>query len=285
MFVQVNGMRFGIEQRGEARKSGPTLLLLHGFTGSAAGWGSHLETFAAQGWRVIALDLPGHGQSAAPADLRYYSIEYCKDAILAVLRELGVGQGDAILLGYSLGGRIALYTAFSGFFRASILESASPGLEDAAERATRCSSDEALAASIERDGVQAFVDRWEKLPLFASQSTLPLETREALRRQRLHNRASGLARSLRGVGTGVQPALHTRLPTLHIPVLLIAGKLDTKFTAIARSMAQALPQAQLCIVPGVGHAVHLERPAEFAALVRDFCLAMISSPAKIHHEA
>jgi 2-succinyl-6-hydroxy-2,4-cyclohexadiene-1-carboxylate synthase len=145
-------------------------------------------------------------------------------------------------------------------------------LEDPVEREQRRSSDEALAASIERDGVPAFIERWEKLPLFASQNTLPAEARKALRRQRLNNRASGLAQSLRGVGVGVQPSLHARLPTLHIPVLLIAGELDTKFTAIARSMAQALPQSQLCIVPGAGHAVHLEQPEEFASLAGDFLI-------------
>jgi 2-succinyl-6-hydroxy-2,4-cyclohexadiene-1-carboxylate synthase len=277
MFVQANGMRIGFEERNLARNGGSTLVLLHGFTGSAAGWGSHLETFAACGWRVIALDLPGHGQSDAPDEPQYYSMECCQQYILAALKELGVKQGEAVLLGYSMGGRIALYTAFSGFFRALILESASPGLEDPVEREQRRISDEALAASIERDGVPAFVDRWEKLPLFASQRTLPPETQEALRSQRLNNRASGLARSLRGVGTGAQPSLIARLPTLHIPALLIAGELDTKFTAIARSMAQALPQSQLHIVPGAGHAVHLEQPEEFDMLVEDFSFAMISS--------
>lgn len=290
-FVLVNGVRIGIEQRGvetafcfraRGEKAHPaargrdsfspsgTLVMLHGFTGSAASWGSHLDTFAAAGWRVIALDLPGHGQSSAPADPQYYTIEYCQQAILTALSELGVSRGEAVLMGYSMGGRIALYAAFSGFFRALILESASPGLADPVEREQRRMSDEALAASIERDGVEAFIDHWEKLPLFASQYTLPFETREALRRQRLHNRASGLAQSLRGVGTGVQPPLHARLPTLRIPVLLIAGELDAKFTVLARYMAQALPHAQLCIVPGAGHAVHLERPQEFDALVRNF---------------
>ncbi len=277
MFVQVNGIRLGIEQRGADGKRGATLVMLHGFTGSAAGWGKHLDTLAAYGLRVIALDLPGHGQSDAPGGPQRYAIEYCQQDILAALQKLGVSPGEALLLGYSMGGRIALYTAFSGFFRALILESASPGLEDPAEREQRRISDEVLAASIERDGVQAFIDRWEKQPLFASQSTLPPESREALRRQRLSNRASGLAQSLRGVGTGVQPSLYARLPALHIPVLLIAGELDTKFTAIARSMAQALPRSQLRIVSGAGHAVHLERPEEFDSLAGDFCLSTISS--------
>jgi 2-succinyl-6-hydroxy-2,4-cyclohexadiene-1-carboxylate synthase len=244
--------------------------MLHGFTGSAAGWGSHLDILAADGWRVIAFDLPGHGQSDAPDDPRCYTIEYCQQVILTVLHKLGVSRGEAVLLGYSMGGRIALYAAFSGFFRALILESASPGLADPVEREQRHISDEALASSIERDGVQAFIDYWEKLPLFASQHTLPFETREALRRQRLHNRANGLAMSLRGAGTGVQPPLDALLPTLCIPALLIAGELDTKFTTIARNMAQVLPHAQLCIVPGTGHAVHLERPEEFDVLVGNF---------------
>jgi 2-succinyl-6-hydroxy-2,4-cyclohexadiene-1-carboxylate synthase len=274
-FVQVNAVRLGVEQRGEAlKKIAPTLVMLHGFTGSAASWGNVLDTLADRGLRVIALDLPGHGQSSVPNDPRRYAIERCQQDILAALQELGVPKGHSILLGYSMGGRIALYTAFSGFFRALILESASPGLADPTEREQRRVSDEALAASIERDGVAAFVDRWENLPLFASQKSLPLERREELHRQRLQNNAAGLAQSLRGIGTGVQPSLHAQLPNLHIPVLLITGELDTKFTAITRQMAQALPQAQLRIIPGVGHTVHLEQPQEFASLVSDFSISI-----------
>ncbi len=277
ILVEVNGVRLGVELRGEARENNTALVMLHGFTGSAAGWGSHLDTLAAYGLRIIAMDLPGHGQSDAPGDPYRYAIEYCQQDILAALQELGVSQGEAVLLGYSMGGRIALYTAFSGFFRGLILESASPGLEDPAEREQRRISDEALAASIERDGVPAFIDRWEKLPLFASQNALPFERKEELRRQRLNNRASGLAQSLRGVGTGVQTSLYARLPTLLIPVLLIAGELDTKFTSIAQRMAQALPQSQLRIVPGAGHMIHLEQPEKFDSLVGDFSLSMSSS--------
>ena len=285
-FVQVNGVRLGVEQRGvgarfiapqDGEEAPPTLVLLHGFTGSAAAWGHQLDKLADYGLRIIALDLLGHGQSDAPDDPQRYSIERCQQDILAALQELGVSKGQATILGYSMGGRIALYTAFSGFFRALILESASTGLEDSAEREQRRRSDEALAASIEREGMPAFIERWENLPLFASQSTLPSECREALRRQRLQNSVTGLAQSLRGVGTGIQPSLYSRLPTLHIPVLLIAGALDTKFTAIARRMVQALPQSQLRIVPAAGHTVHLEQPQLFASLVGDFSLSMTQS--------
>lgn len=249
-----------------------TLVLLHGFTGSVESWDDVNARLMLPGWRVIALDLPGHGQSSAPADPARYSIERGQEDILAALRQLGVAAGEAVLLGYSMGGRIACYCAFSGFFRALILESASPGLVTEQERASRRQSDNVLAERIESEGIEAFVNYWERLPVFASQRDLPADVRSTQRAQRLRNRAQGLAQSLRGIGTGAQPSLHDRLPRLTIPVMLIAGELDSKFCAIARQMAAALPGAELSIVPRAGHTVHLEQPVLFAELVRNFCL-------------
>jgi len=270
--ISVNGVSINVEEYGTIEQ--PTLVLLHGFTGSAASWGQHLDVFAHYGFRVLALDMLGHGQSDAPQDAQRYTIEQCQADILAVLVECGVSEGEAILLGYSMGGRIALYTAFSGFFRALILESASPGLAELLARAQRVKSDEQLAARIEQNGIEAFVNYWEHLPLFASQQRLPLEQRQALHEQRMQNRATGLANSLRGVGTGTQPALQERLKTLTIPVLLITGILDSKFCTIAQHMAQSLPNARLHIVPDAGHTVHLEQPELFDRLVHDFCLSI-----------
>ncbi len=267
--IHVNDVSIGIEERGLPDQ--PPLVLLHGFTGSAASWGKHLDTLANHGFRVIALDMLGHGQSDAPMDSLRYTIEECEADILAALNTLGVHKGEAILLGYSMGGRIALYTAFSGFFRTLILESASPGLADPLERAQRKNSDEQLADRIERDGIEAFVAYWESLSLFASQQRLPYVQQQALHAQRVHNRPLGLANSLRGVGTGAQPALQERLTTLTIPVLLIAGILDTKFCTIAQSMAHSLPHARLHIIPDAGHTVHLEQPEMFDQIVIDFC--------------
>src|SRR5918912_1080281 len=107
--INVNGIRLCVEMREVDRINPPTLVLLHGFTGSAAGWGSYLDTFAAYGLRVIALDMLGHGESDAPNDPARYSMEHCQRDILAALEVLGVRKGEALLLGYSMGGRIALY--------------------------------------------------------------------------------------------------------------------------------------------------------------------------------
>ena len=269
--IEVNGVQIGVLLDSESQGCQQTLVLLHGFTGSAEGWRDLLPLLERPERRLIALDMLGHGHSDAPEDPRRYSIEHCQADILAVLEALGIGPGEAIMLGYSMGGRIALYTAFSGFFRALILESASPGLADPTEREQRRLNDEALAELIENEGIETFIDFWEKLPLFASQRSLSPEARAALRAQRLNNRASGLANSLRGVGTGVQPALQERLPALDLPALLLAGELDDKFRQIARQMAERIPQAYLQIVPGAGHAIHLEQPALFAEQVNTFC--------------
>lgn len=280
--IHVNGVSIGVNIV-DGTKQGHTIVLLHGFTGSAASWDKHLETLANHGFRVIALDMLGHGQSDAPVNPQRYTIEACETDILAVLDILGVQKGEAILLGYSMGGRIALYTAFSGFFRALILESASPGLANPLERTHRKTSDKQLATRIERDGIEAFVEYWERLPLFASQQRLPYEQQQALHEQRLHNRPVGLANSLRGVGTGVQPALQERLVTLPIPVLLIAGILDTKFCAIAQHMAQSLPHAELHIVPDAGHTVHLEQSGLFDRIVIDFCTKEFFDVNRVEH--
>jgi 2-succinyl-6-hydroxy-2,4-cyclohexadiene-1-carboxylate synthase len=283
--LAINDIHLGVDVYGTGNPCGcpdwqqspisGTLVLLHGFTGSTANWKELLTHLDLPGWRIIALDMLGHGRSDAPADPQRYAIEHCQEDIIATLRELSIKPGEAILLGYSMGGRIALYSAFSGFFRAVILESASPGLASAAERARRSDSDNVLADRIERQGLAAFVAYWEQLPLFASQSALPRQTRDTLHEQRLRNRPTGLANSLRGIGTGMQPSLHDQLQDLPIPVSLIAGELDTKYCAIAHHMAATLPNSTLNIVSNAGHTVHLEQPTIFAALVHEFCMAML----------
>jgi 2-succinyl-6-hydroxy-2,4-cyclohexadiene-1-carboxylate synthase len=270
--ISVNSVFYNVEERGS--REYPPLVLLHGFTGSAASWGRHLDVFEEAGFRVIALDMLGHGKSAAPVDPYRYDIREYQADILTLLIEMDVHAEEAVLLGYSMGGRIALYTAFSGFFRGLVLESASPGIKDPIERKERVKSDEQLAERIERDGIEAFVDYWESLPLFASVRRLPEKERQALHAQRLKNSPVGLANSLRGVGTGMQPDMCEQLHKLDYPTLLITGILDSKFTNIAQEMVQVLPDAQLHVVPDAGHIVHLEQPKIFDRLVRDFCFSI-----------
>jgi 2-succinyl-6-hydroxy-2,4-cyclohexadiene-1-carboxylate synthase len=272
--IEVNGVHMGMVERGRADDASieqTPVVLIHGFTGSGKNWASLSEALVRQGWHVIALEMLGHGRSDAPDDPQRYTIEHCQADVVAALRKLNVAPGKAILIGYSMGARIALYCALSGYFGALVLESGSPGLASQAERDQRRRSDEALATRIEEYGVEAFVDYWEELPVFSSQVILPSRTRAALRDQRLHNSAHGLANSLRGVGTGAQPSLYASLAEITIPTLLITGADDKKFCDVALKMAEQMPQVQHHIVPGAGHTVHLEQPAAFEAIVREFC--------------
>ncbi len=291
--IAVNGVRLNVEMRepvtsestltshsslhpdGEREPPARSVVLLHGFAGSAAGWGARLDAIAASGHRAIAIDLLGHGQSDAPADPARYRVEHAARDIIAALRMIGHEPAECVLLGYSMGGRIALYTAFQARWSGLALESASPGLATEDERAARRASDEALADRIEHDGVPAFVDEWERLPLFASQVALSADVRAAVRAGRLANRALGLANSLRGASTGMQPSLWERLPALDLPVVLLAGALDAKFTGIARQMAAALPRARLAVVASAGHTIHLEQPAAFDAAVAEFAAKLV----------
>lgn len=269
--IAVNGVSLGVTLYGACHERKQILVLVHGFTGSTMNWAEVCARLEMPGRWLIALDMLGHGQSEAPIDPARYSMQHCQADILAVLEVLGVRAGEAVLLGYSMGGRIALYAALEGFFRALILESASPGLADPGEREQRQQSDNALATRIECEGVEAFVDYWEKLPLFASLQSLSSEARAALRQQRLKNSPQGLANSLRGVGTGVQPALHEQLDRLTLPTLLLAGECDGKFCHLASQMAACTSRARLHIVPHAGHTIHLEQPDVFARLVHEFC--------------
>lgn len=256
-------------------------MLLHGFTGSAGSWGAPiLEGLLGRGFDVTALDLPGHGARAGEDDPRTFTLE----AVLAEVDEVGRRTAGEIvgdvgrevssydLVGYSMGGRIALHQALRrpDRVRRLVLESASPGLATEGERTLRRRDDEALARRIVEGGVEEFVDGWEALPLFASQRRLAAEVRRRHRERRLANHPRSLAAALRGLGTGTLPSLWERLGEVRTPTLLIAGALDGKFVEIGRRMAEAIPEAHLTVVPDAGHTVHLERPGMWIEVVTDF---------------
>lgn len=266
--IEVDGLALHVERAG----AGPPVVLLHGFTGTGATWRPLVEALGG-GFTTLAVDLVGHGASAAPAGVERYRMRRVVDDLAALLHALGFER--AAWVGYSLGGRVALQVAVHRpeLVSALVLEGASAGLATAPERAARVAADEALAGRIERDGVAAFVDDWQALPLWDSQQeTLTAAQRATLRAQRLAQRASGLANSLRGTGTGAQEWVGERLGAIAVPVLLTAGSLDAKFAGTAREMAERLPDATMRLIEGAGHAAHLERPEQFNTVVRAFLI-------------
>ena len=229
----------------------PALVLLHGFTQTRQSWRRTVQALEGR-YRAVAPDLPGHGQaSERPASFA---------AATAYIRALN----PAILAGYSMGGRIALHAAFSLKPSRLILVGASPGLQDPQERARRKRDDDALADRIEQIGIEAFATEWGSQALFEGQAE---RVRAAAYADRLRNTPHGLAAALRGLGTGAMQPLWERLPQLGTPVTLIVGERDAKFRAIAERMRERLPNAELTIVPGAGHAAQLERPELVAAAI------------------
>ncbi len=246
--------------------AGSPILLLHGFSGDVSAW-QNLRPALEKSHRVIALDMLGHGNSDSPASVECYRMEQAAVDIMALLDQLVTGKIH--LLGYSMGGRLALYLAwrYADRFHSLILESASPGLHSQQARAERMRRDHQLADQIEAKGIEWFVDFWEGLPLWDSQDAL---VKAAQRRQRLGNDPLGLANSLRGMGSGAQPSLWEELPALNLPAQLIVGQLDRKFLRINREMTAAIPRAAMKVVPNAGHRVHLENPRALNETVLSF---------------
>jgi 2-succinyl-6-hydroxy-2,4-cyclohexadiene-1-carboxylate synthase len=218
-----------------------THALVHGFTQSERSW--------------AAIPLDDATALRVPDNLDF----------VATAHALADDGGRATYVGYSMGGRLCLEIGLDRpeLVDGLVLVSASPGIADELERATRRESDEALARDIERDGVDAFLERWLDQPLFA---TLP-RARAGIDDRRAANTVGRLTHQLRALGQGTQPNNWPRLGELRMPTLLIAGGLDPKYVDIAYRMREAIPQARVEIVDGAGHACHLERPEVISQLL------------------
>ncbi|HSS62610.1 MAG TPA: 2-succinyl-6-hydroxy-2,4-cyclohexadiene-1-carboxylate synthase [Candidatus Limnocylindrales bacterium] len=243
---------------------GPPVTLLHGFTQSGRSW-RELISRMPEGWKWIVPDLRGHGETQTRPDAPC-SMDACTDDLVALWDELGMARTH--LVGYSMGGRLALHVAARRPQRVLSLLTigAHAGLDDDA-RAGRREGDEALAERIEKDGIESFVDYWASLPMFAG-----LERRGAgyvaqLRTERVQNHVSGLACSLRGMGAGVMEPLWDDLAGVAFPCTFVAGQLDHGYVASARRLAATVPHGRAEVVLRAGHAVHQERPDAFARVL------------------
>jgi 2-succinyl-6-hydroxy-2,4-cyclohexadiene-1-carboxylate synthase len=242
---------------------GLRLVLLHGFTQTARSWAPVTRALDDR-YEVVGVDAPGHGASG---DVR-------ADLVHGAQLVAQVGRRGTYV-GYSMGGRLALHVALNhgALVDRLVLVSATGGIDDATERAARRAADHELADSIERDGVETFLDRWLAQPMFAS---LPAD--ETSRADRLRNSAAGLASSLRLAGTGTQQPLWSRLGELTMPVLVLAGEHDAKFRAAGERLASTIgANATYVVIGDAGHAAHLEQPERFVELLTNWLSATEAS--------
>jgi len=233
----------------------PKIALLHGFTQTGSSW-ADISSQLENDFYCVAVDAPGHGESAQTNTDLWQSA----DQIVATC-------GRGVYCGYSMGARMALHCALAhpNYVGGLILVSGTPGISDEAERLERRFADDQMAQHIRATGTDKFIDEWLARPMFA---TLPFDEDDIANRKT--NSAGGLAKSLELCGVGTQDDLWSRLSELRMPVLIIAGALDTKFAAIATRMHERIANSEIKIVADTGHSVHLEKPHEFLAIVREW---------------
>ena len=246
-----------------------TIIFLHGFTGSSSDWKDIIPAIDNE-FSCIAIDIIGHGKSSSPENYSYYELESIINQLDTIIESLQIDQ--IILVGYSMGGRIALNYAIQRKKRIKglILESTTAGIKSNMERDDRFQNDKSLSQKIKNDGVELFVKYWMNLPIFSSQKILPEELINQIIRNKNENTSTGLSNSLLGFSTGKMSPLWEKLETLNLPTLLIAGGLDDKYYKLNEEMNNLLPSSSLESVNGAGHNIHLEKPSEFVILVNRF---------------
>lgn len=263
-FFDIGGQTYRIKRKGEGRP----LIALHGFAQSAETW----DELEIQGFEIIACDLLGHGKSSKPQTLAPYRLSEILSVLQTLMSKLTQGR-DYVLMGYSLGGRLALQYALNypeEPLSALIVESASPGISNPQERAERQRSDLELAQKIISNGAEWFADFWGRLPLFTSQQKLPEAVQARIRKARAANSPHALALTLEGTGQGQLEYIGDRLSEISSPLLYIGGEYDLKYQQIAKRYFQPLKNSQLAIVPQAGHNAHVERLEEFRMILVNF---------------
>jgi 2-succinyl-6-hydroxy-2,4-cyclohexadiene-1-carboxylate synthase len=278
--MQVAGMTWTVRVAGRGRP----VLFLHGFSGSGLSWAGiaglgnraraivpDLPGHGATGWEAVVAAVPGAaGAGDGPPDHRpRASVERTADDLAAIVRRLVADRVNVV--GYSLGARIALRLAVAHpeVVGRLVLEAPSAGIVDPAARAERAAADAERARFVVSEGIEAFAARWEAEPVLAGEAALPARARERQAAIRRSQTPLGLAASLVYAGQGAMEPLHEALGQITAPTLVIAGA-DDPARARAEEVAAAIPGARLVLVPGAGHAPHLERPDRFHALLFDF---------------
>jgi 2-succinyl-6-hydroxy-2,4-cyclohexadiene-1-carboxylate synthase len=260
VILEGDGVQLNYEVIGE----GSPVTLLHGFTQSGRSWHEIVSLMPA-GRKWVLPDLRGHGatrvQPGAP-----YTMEACTKDLVRLWDSLGIARTH--LVGYSMGGRLALHVAAARPERILSLLTigAHAGLDEEAREGRR-RGDEALAQRIENGGLEAFVNYWSSLPLFEGLERRGPSFLAQVRAARMDNQVAGLAESLRGMGAGAMRPVWNELGRVKVPATFVAGQLDHGYAASARRLAASVDGGRVVIVQRAGHTVHQERPEAFSRLL------------------
>ncbi len=245
------------------------ILFLHGFMGNSHEFDDAILLLSKE-FLCLTIDLPGHGKTKVLGSDEYYTMAKTACAVIEILDHLKITQ--CFLVGYSMGGRLALYLTlyFPQRFTRVVLESASPGLLTEAERLERVKRDSQIARKLSRSVGDDFADfllNWYNQQIFSSIKEHPQF--QKLIENRLQNNPVELAKSLQIMGIGCQPSLWEKLKENTSILLLLVGEYDDKFIDINTKMTN-ICNCQLKVVNHCGHNIHFENTLLFVENLRDF---------------
>ncbi len=252
----------------EKRQGKLPILFLHGFTGSAEDWTSFFNKLHKSVYPV-ALDLPGHGKSIKLEDefYRFHSVNLIVNKLIEYLK-----LEKPIILGYSMGGRVAYNFAVSNpqKLRALIIESSTPGIAEREIAEERLKKDFELAQLLDEKGINWFIEYWFSQPIFNTLNNLPEEKLKAIKNMRTGNSSTELAKSLRNYGQGKVGHVWDKIGKIDFPLLLIDGELDKKYRFLNTLVMKYTRTAIRKTIKNSGHNTHLEKPEDFIILVNSF---------------
>jgi 2-succinyl-6-hydroxy-2,4-cyclohexadiene-1-carboxylate synthase len=262
MFIEIENIRYHIQIKGE----GKPIICLHGFSENIGTW----KSLVLEGHQLILVDLIGHGESDKPRSGKYYSLKLMLRHLNKLIHQLGSSKYS--ILGYSMGGRIALaYSlAYPNEIDKLVLESASYGECGLLNRLKRRRSDSKLAGGIRKNGVEWFNQYWSGLSIFETQRKLPEDIVNEISERRLSNVTYALSNTLLGTGQGKFPCLKNQVTNLSMPVLYISGEYDEKYCRTGNEFQKLNPNIRHETIRGAGHNTHIEDTKGFAEVLRKF---------------
>ncbi len=248
----------------------PPVLFLHGFMGAHDEWNPIMSVIENH-FSCLAVDLPGHGMTGSADDPEFYSFPGAATAIVSFLKSSGISR--AHIVGYSLGGRLAIYLAIHhpAICDRVIIESSSPGMLNKNQAVMRRNSDDKWASRFEKESLETVLNDWYRQPVFSSLHERP-DVLEKMLQRRMNNRPLELARAIRGFSVGAQRSLWSALRDIQVDMLVLAGESDHKYRQLSERIAAESSRIQSALMSGAGHNAHCEQPEQFAAQCMNWLL-------------
>ncbi len=270
MFIRIRNVNYYYSDYSED-SSLPYLVMLHGFMGSSQAF-NHLLPSLKKFCNPICIDLLGHGTTEVPENPDRYSVTEQTEDLKSLFSELNLHK--FMLLGYSMGGRLALQftTKYPEFISGLILESTTYGIDEPEEIQKRLDIDRERANAINLN-YRGFLDSWSQNPLFKRYEQLNTDAKKNLDQIQKNQKPHGLSNSVLGFGTASMPSVHHQLKEINQSTLIITGQDDDKFTQIGLEMNKLIPESHIIIIPGCGHRVHMENPDDYIQYIRSFIVS------------